>query len=408
MQRGDRVGGRFEILGEAGSGGMGTVFRARDVRAKREVAVKIVTGQTAEETARFAREAEILATIAHRSIVGYVAHGDGYLVMEWVGGETLAQRLARLPLAGREAVTFGYQLAGALAALHAAGIVHRDVKPANLMLTSDQIKLVDFGIARSTSAARLTRTGMHVGTAGYMAPEQARGDTAITGGADVFALGCVLHECLTGTPAFRGDNAMALRAKVLLHDPPRLRSVAPELPVALEELLDRMLARDPAQRPGAAEVADALAQIASDDALDREVAPNATTDESTATSDQPTCAVLISLEDDEAIAQALASGTARRFDGGAIAMCPHATAAAKLAVELAGRLPEAMIAVACGRSASDAIDRTARLVEQLAIAAETGAAVAGAWIDDAAAKALGDRIAIEREGKRNRLRGVAS
>jgi len=118
--------------------------------------------------------------------------------------------------------------------------------------------------------------------------------------------------------------------------------------------------------------------------------------------------VLISLDDDEAIAQAFASGTVRRFDGGAIAMCPHATAAATLAVDLAARLPEAMIAVACGRSAGDAIDRTARLVEQLAIAAETGAAVAGAWIDDAAARAPGDKGAIEREGKRNRLRGVVS
>src|SRR6185503_6593790 len=233
MQRGDRVGGRFEIVDRVASGGMGTIFRGRDVRSRRDVAVKIVAVATPDEAVRFAREAQILAGFADPGVVGYIAHGPDYLVMEWVEGESLRQRLDRAPLPARDILAAARQLARALAALHAAGIVHRDLKPANLMLAGEHIKLVDFGIARSAWTPRVTRTGMHIGTAGYMAPEQARGEPEVTGAADMFALGCVLYECLAGAPAFCGDSALALRAKVLLHDPPPLGAIVHGLPDAL-------------------------------------------------------------------------------------------------------------------------------------------------------------------------------
>ena len=434
MQRGDRVGGRFEIVDRVASGGMGTIFRGRDVRSRRDVAVKIVAVVTPDETARFAREAQILAGFADPGVVGYIAHGHDYLVMEWVEGESLRQRLDRAPLPARDTVAAARQLARALAALHAAGIVHRDVKPANLMLAGEHIKLVDFGIARSAWTPRVTRTGMHIGTAGYMAPEQARGEPEVTGAADLFALGCVLYECLAGVPAFRGDSVLALRAKVLLHDPPPLGAVAPGLPGALAALVMRLLSREAARRPAASEVASALA------AIDVDATPpagraggNAATEvshggaavcEAVATpsarpaSDAATevshrrtvaCAILVAADDPAVIDRvpALAGGTAERFEGGAVTTRPDAASAARLALELAAQLPGATIAVACGRSAEEAIDRTRRLVEQLAIAGAAGERVAGAWLDGSAAGALDGDFVVEAHGDRVRLRGVA-
>src|SRR5882672_5506893 len=271
MQRGERVGGRFEAIAEVASGGMGTVYRGRDVRTRREVAIKLIAAETPDEATRFAREAQILAGFRHPGVVAYIAHGPGYLVMEWVEGETLRQRLDRAPLAAPGAVAIARQLAAALHALHTAGIVHRDVKPANIMLAGEQVKLVDFGVARGALDPRVTMTGGCVGTAGYMAPEQARGDREITGAADQFALGCVLYECLAGVPAFHGDSALALRAKVLLHDPPLPRALAPGVPAALDELVLRLLSRDPARRPDAATAETALA--AAEAALAIDVAP---------------------------------------------------------------------------------------------------------------------------------------
>src|SRR5438105_2252529 len=162
---------------------MGTVFRARDRRDKREVALKVLQAAALRNTARFEQEAAILAGLRHPNIVEYVAHGatpDGmhYLVMEWVEGENLSQRLDRGGLDIADSVAMAIQIARALGALHALRIVHRDLKPSNLMLAggAEHVKLVDFGVARrTTEPGRLTRTGALVGTAGYMAPEQVRG-----------------------------------------------------------------------------------------------------------------------------------------------------------------------------------------------------------------------------------------
>jgi tetratricopeptide (TPR) repeat protein len=275
MRPGDVIAERFELVRLAASGGMGEVFRARDLHTGETVALKTLRGCEEEESQaeRFEREAELLRELSHPAIVRYVAHGRGegegerWLVMEWLEGETLAARLWRGPLELSESVTLARRVASALAALHGRGVIHRDVKPSNLILCGgdvEGVKLVDFGVARVRRARRqLTTAGAMVGTPGYMAPEQARGETEVDARADVFALGCVLFECLTGRDLFAGEDRLAVLLKAVLEDAPRVREHAPEVPEALDRLVAAMLEKAPERRPrdGAA-VLDAL------DALD--------------------------------------------------------------------------------------------------------------------------------------------
>ena len=262
---------RFALERRVASGGMGEVYRGMDRKRGVVVAIKLLHSETAADIHRFLREAGLLASLSHRNIVGYVAHGTmangrRYLVEEWIEGETLASRLHNDGLDIRESVAVARQVAEALAVAHGAGIVHRDIKPENIMLEHGRcnaLKVVDFGIARpSDPSTRLTATGAIVGTFGYMAPEQARGSRAIDVRADVFALGCVLYECLTGTAAFGGQNGMAIRAKILLTEPEPLDQRRSDLPAPLCQLVAEMLAKDPAVRPAdATMVAEALATL---------------------------------------------------------------------------------------------------------------------------------------------------
>src|SRR3954467_4132555 len=190
MMPGERLGDRFELEQRIGSGGMGTVYRARDPISGETVAVKVLSEQQSHLAERFAREVKVLAELSHPGVVRYISHGmtssgELFLVMEWVDGEMLKTRLARAPpspLAPRpsslgESVTLATGVAEALGAAHARGIVHRDLKPSNLILPGgrvDQVKILDFGIAQRAGSTQLTRTGMMLGTPGYMAPEQAR------------------------------------------------------------------------------------------------------------------------------------------------------------------------------------------------------------------------------------------
>jgi hypothetical protein len=258
MRAGDLIGERFEVEMLAGSGGVGQVFRARDRATGGFVALKVLRPPSAGDTERFGREVKVLAKLQHPAIVRYVAHGktpDGepYLAMEWLEGEDLAARLAREPLSVAESVELVRRAADALACAHARGIVHRDIKPSNLFLRGkrlDDLKLLDFGLAWLVDASReLTRTGLVVGTLGYMAPEQALGDRAIDPRTDVFALGCVLYRCITGRSAFDSDRIGAVLMKILHEDPPRASEVAPGVPAALDELLSRMLAKEARARP---------------------------------------------------------------------------------------------------------------------------------------------------------------
>ena len=275
---GTTVAGRFEIHSPIGQGGMSVVYAALDKLTGERVALKMLLDLDVLDPERFVREALMLSELTHPGVVRYIAHGSvesrPYLVMEWLTGEDLDARLARQGLTVTESVALVRRVADALAVAHARGIVHRDIKPANVFLPSGdtlRAKVLDFGIARrrrGTHAA--TRTGLVLGTPGYMPPEQVRGDRALDARADVFALGCVLFECLTGTPPYEGESAVVIIARIVMADAPSAASLRPDLPADLVALVARMMSRDPDQRPrDAAEVVrllDALAPIAAENA----------------------------------------------------------------------------------------------------------------------------------------------
>lgn len=250
---------RFELHEKVARGGMGAVFRAFDQKTQQVVAIKVLREQVDDAIDRFWQETRVLGEIEHAHVVRYVFHGrmasgEPYLAMEWLEGETLASRLERGPLSIDETVQLGRRVAAGLGAAHARGIVHRDVKPGNIFLENGQIarvKLLDFGIARHDDAVTaLTVTGTLMGTPGYMAPEQAKGPRRqYDGRVDIFSLGCVLFECLAGRPAFQGTHVLARLAKLLMEDPPPVRELRPEVPEELEELISRMLSKDPDARP---------------------------------------------------------------------------------------------------------------------------------------------------------------
>jgi tetratricopeptide (TPR) repeat protein len=266
------VGGRFIIERRAALGGMGAVFRARDLLDESTVALKILYSEDFIDVERFEREAKILSTLDHPGIVRYIAHGatlagERYLAMEWLEGEDLSARLARRPLSPAESVTVLRATADALGHANTHGIVHRDIKPSNLFLPlgdPHRLKILDFGIARpNRDTAQLTYTGGVLGTPGYMAPEQLQGHAGRDPHLDVFSLGCVAFECLTGRAAFEGAHLMAALAKVLFHEPPRVRSIKPDVPEALEKLIIRMMSKQADERPAdGAAVCVELARIA--------------------------------------------------------------------------------------------------------------------------------------------------
>jgi serine/threonine protein kinase len=257
---------------------MGEVHRAHDTRLSRTVAIKVLPTHFAdpEHRARFEREAHTIAGLSHPHIctlydVG--EHGSSlFLVMEHLSGETLAERLSRGALPVEEALALGADLADALSAAHRAGIVHRDLKPGNIMLTKAGVKLLDFGLAKPvgqpavhatalstlTRSAPLTGEGTILGTLQYMAPEQLEGgDTDAR--TDIWALGTVLYEMITGGPAFEGKSQASLIAAILEHDPCPVSSLQPLTPPALERLVRKCLAKDPDARwQSASDLADEL------------------------------------------------------------------------------------------------------------------------------------------------------
>ena len=268
---GQILGNHFELLAEAARGGMGSVYRGRDLRTNRMVAIKVLNLSNASDHIRFERECSVLAGLHHPNVVGYVAHGASpegtrFLVQEWVDGITLSTQIQTLGLTARDAIKVAIGVSDALGAAHALGAVHRDVKPANIILDAgdpDRVKLVDFGIARmEADAGVLTRAGILVGTPSYMAPEQARGLVEITPAADVWALGCVLYEAVSGRKAFPGRSPEAILAKAVLHEPARLDSIAPEIPFEFANFVHSMIAKRVEGRPrdGGA-VAHALRQL---------------------------------------------------------------------------------------------------------------------------------------------------
>jgi TolB-like protein len=254
--------GRYAIERELGAGGMGEVYRARDTRLDRHVAIKIIPAAVAavpERVARLEREAKLLASLNHpniASIYNIEEHrGIRFLVLELVEGESLRARLARGPIAAPEVVEIGRQVADALKAAHDAGIVHRDLKPANVMVSHEggRIKVLDFGIAKvlkaegaSRASIALTGTGTTLGTTPYMSPEQLRGE-AIDHRSDIWSFGCLLFECLSGRGPFTGGTAAASVAAILTADPD-WGALPSATPSRLRTLLRRCLERDPGSR----------------------------------------------------------------------------------------------------------------------------------------------------------------
>jgi len=246
------VADRFAVLERIGSGGEGVVYRARDLSSDRDVALKLIYNDS--PIARHLNEAALLRDLTHPFIVGYVAHGvsDGrsYVATEWLPGETLASRLARGPLDPATALRCVHGVATALACIHDRGLVHRDVKPSNILLRErdpTRPTVLDFGISLPPVANGLRDVSAR-GTPSYVAPEQATGRIDIAAAADLFALGCVLYACLTGAPPFEGDTAIAVLSKIVLAPAPRLAPLPSEFP-GLDALVQRLLAKPPAGRP---------------------------------------------------------------------------------------------------------------------------------------------------------------
>src|SRR5271157_1922993 len=255
--------GPYEITGPLGSGGMGEVYRARDTRLERTVAIKILPRELSNDPIRkqrFEREAKTISGLNHPNIcVLYdVGSQDGvdYLVMECVEGETLAKRLEKGPLALEQVLKIGAQIAEALDKAHRNGIVHRDLKPGNVMLTAAGAKLLDFGLAKESSplatAATLTaaiptspvtQQGTIVGTFQYMSPEQIEGKE-LDGRSDIFGLGTVLYEMLTGKKAFAGKTQLSVASAILEKEPAPISTIKPLTPPALDHTIRRCLAKE--------------------------------------------------------------------------------------------------------------------------------------------------------------------
>jgi serine/threonine protein kinase/pimeloyl-ACP methyl ester carboxylesterase len=269
---------QYEIVERLGGGAMGVVYKARDRRLQRLVALKFLAPSMSEEPefkSRFLQEAKAIASLDHPNLcslfdVAEPEEGQLVIVMPFYEGETLKQKIGRGPLPLDRAVDYAVQIAAGLAHAHAAGVVHRDIKPANVIVTTgERVRILDFGIAKVSSVqAKLTRTGMVLGTLAYMSPEQASGER-IDHRSDLWALGVVLYEMLTGRQPFTGDSLEALFHAILWPKPERVTALRPEVPPGLEALVHRLLEKNPADR-----YQDAVALIAELEAVRADVTPS--------------------------------------------------------------------------------------------------------------------------------------
>ena len=270
------LAGRYRLEEVIGRGGMSTVYRGTDLALDRVVAVKVALDPLVEQSpiylARFTREAKAAAAIGHPEVVTvYDAGADGptrFIVMELVPGRSLAEILrerGHKPLEPDQAARIAAQVADALSAAHAAGIIHRDIKPGNIMLTpGGSVKVLDFGIARALDSHTLTQTATVLGTSAYMSPEQALGQPA-DARSDIYSLGCVLYEMLTGEPPFTAEVSAAVLHQHVRVEPKPARERNPAIPPALGDLVMQMLAKSPNDRPQtAAEVRDRLGPALAD------------------------------------------------------------------------------------------------------------------------------------------------
>jgi tetratricopeptide (TPR) repeat protein len=440
-----RFGERFLVAAgsEIGVGGMGTVFRGVDLLTGQDVALKVLQETASPE--RFVQEAALLSELAHPAVVRYIDHGitaagERYLAMEWLEGETLEARLARGPVGVAAGLRLARRLLDGLAVAHRKGIVHRDLKPGNIFLPAgdlSQAKLLDFGIARrAADTRRVTMTGASLGTPAHMSPEQARGARTLDARSDIFSLGTVLWECLTGEPLFTGGTGMAIMARIALDETTSLLARRPDLPGPVTALLARMLARDPADRPAAAELAAVIDSAG-------EVLPGA---RPLATGEQRVvCAIVVSrptAQDGDAtrvgtwdvpasltatptltgavdgtlpgqLQQAVApfGGRVEVLSGSTLAVTLSAEVtpsdlapqAARCALVCKGLLPGACLALATGRAGMGAGDEGPGELVAAAIGLLSGAGAGEVRLDDPTAALLESRFEVGHQASRHQL-----
>ncbi len=272
------VVGEYHVLGKLGEGGMGAVYSATHPLIGKKAAIKVLSAALCADSAqveRFVQEARAVNQIGHPNIVDVFAFGtlpDGrsYFVMEWLQGQSLAERVAKGGMSLPEAVEIMEQASDALEAAHEKGIVHRDLKPDNVFLVAVRgnrqlVKLLDFGIAKLASGGDVrvqkTATGMMMGTPGYISPEQARGKSDVDHRTDVYAFGCMVYEMILGRLPFVAESAMDVVIKHLTEAPPPPSSIWPEIPPQLEDMLNRMLDKEPSRRPSLIEFRATLAEL---------------------------------------------------------------------------------------------------------------------------------------------------
>src|SRR5664280_2882160 len=255
--------GPYEIVAAIGAGGMGEVYRARDTRLDRTVAIKILPESFAndrERLERFQQEARSLSSLNHPNLMAVydvgVQDGMHFLVSEFLEGETLRDRMNAAPLPQRRVIEYGLQIAKGLAAAHEKGIVHRDLKPENIFVLRDErVKILDFGLAKQTAAAAdgtmtsadRTLPGTVLGTAGYMSPEQVRGEAADYR-SDIFSFGTILYEMLAGQRAFGGDSSVEVMNSILKQEPPELAESGLNVSLGLQRIVQRCLEKRPDAR----------------------------------------------------------------------------------------------------------------------------------------------------------------
>lgn len=434
VEIGQRFGGRFVVLAEVARGGMGVVYRARDEREGDEAALKILGRASGSALARFDREAHVLAQIDTPHVVTYRGHGREddcpWIAMDWLEGVSLAEALddGALEMPAVRELVLG--ICRGLRETHARGIIHRDLKPSNVFLPFGEARravILDFGVAQVADAQRLTDTGATLGTPAYMAPEQARGSHDVDSRADLYAVGALLFECLTGRPPFTGSTAFAVLAKRLIEDAPPVTSIVGGVPESLAAVVDRLLQRELAVRPADAdEVADLLAAASFEPVS---VVPKLHGPPAGATTgEQRVGAVLLAgsggddtltasdARIDQAALRRIASSHGATIQLAAsdavvltftrnVSATDSAIAAARCALALQSAWPERAVAIATGHLvlgagaiAGDAVDRAAELLDP------TG----GIGLDATTRELLGARFVVEFHEEGWRLKGEAA